>query len=63
MAWYDEDEWPEELRIREPGEDEDEAISELGEITDLEQLWEFDDYDYDLVEYEFHGTGDTGGAQ
>jgi hypothetical protein len=33
------------------------------EITDLDQLWDYDDYyDDDLVEYEFHGTGDTGGT-
>jgi hypothetical protein len=32
------------------------------EITDLSQLWEFANYDEgDFVEYEFHGTGDTGG--
>ena len=32
------------------------------DITDLDQLWEFayDDYD-SFEEYEFHGTGDTGG--
>lgn len=32
------------------------------EIDDIDQLWEFADYDYgDLAEYEFAGTGDTGG--
>lgn len=31
------------------------------DINDLDQLWEFAYDDYDLVEYEFHGTGDTGG--
>lgn len=32
------------------------------EIDDIDQLWEFDSWDYgDLAEYEFHGTGDTGG--
>lgn len=31
------------------------------EINDLDQLWEYADYDEeDLYEYEFHGTGDTG---
>jgi hypothetical protein len=33
------------------------------EVTDLEQMWEYDDYfDYEVIEYEFHGTGDTGSA-
>lgn len=33
------------------------------EITDLDQLWDLSYEDYgDFVEYEFHGTGDTGGT-
>ena len=33
------------------------------EISNLDQLWEFSDWDdSDLQEYEFHGTGDTGGS-
>lgn len=33
-----------------------------GEIADIDDLFEFDYWDFDdLVDYEFHGTGDTGG--
>jgi hypothetical protein len=32
------------------------------EITDLDQLYEFEDCDCELQEYEFHGSGDTGGT-
>lgn len=33
------------------------------EITDLDELYEFEDWDYeDLHDYEYHGTGDTGGG-
>jgi hypothetical protein len=54
MAWYDEPEDDDDTSF-EPDEFDD-------EITDLDQLWEFADYDDDqLHEYEFHGTGDTGG--
>lgn len=31
------------------------------DITDIDQLYDFYD-DLDLVEYEYHGTGDTGGT-
>ena len=31
-------------------------------VSDISDLYGFDDYeDEDLVDYEFHGTGDTGG--
>lgn len=54
MAWYDEEAAEDDDVSFEPDDWED-------EITDLDQLYEFDDYDYgDYVEYEFHGTGDTG---
>lgn len=56
MANTDFDPWDFEY---EPEEDS----TEIDEITDLDELYEFEDYDYgDLYEYEFHGTGDTGGA-
>lgn len=50
MAWYDEDD-DEDVSFEPSDFDE--------EITDLDQLYEFDDYDGELYEYEFHGTGDT----
>ncbi len=50
--WYDEPEDDDDISF-EPDEFDD-------EITDLDQLWEYADYDEsDLYEYEFHGTGDT----
>jgi hypothetical protein len=61
-SWYDEEDeaWYEE-ELGDDSFDTDE-LSEDDEITDLDQLWEYADYDDDaLYEYEFHGTGDTGG--
>lgn len=52
MAWYDDDDDSTSFDTEEFDD----------EITDLDQLWEYADYDdYQLQEYEFHGTGDTGG--
>jgi hypothetical protein len=57
FGWDDDVEFnPEELQAQsDEGDDY--------EINDIDQLWDYYDWDFnDLEAYEFHGTGDTGGA-
>lgn len=45
------------------GDEPDDSFDtpDLNVITDLDQLYEYEDYyDYELDTIEFHGTGDTG---